>query len=127
MTDKVLPALQAGAWGYLTKDSEPSEIVQAVRDVHQGMSPMRLSVDRSLFQQLTGHGAAPKQIDLLTSREKEVLRLLARGYQDIEIAEELHIEPVTVRTHVNHVLGKLQATNRIQAALRAIKEGLTDV
>lgn len=122
--DKVFPAIKAGALGYLLKDSDPGELVRAIRQVEQGEPSLHPSIARKVLRELRQPSSQPPTPDPLTERELEVLRLVARGLSNQQIAAELSIADVTVRTHVSNVLGKLHLANRVQAALYAIREGL---
>jgi NarL family two-component system response regulator LiaR len=122
--DKVFPAIKAGALGYLLKDSDPGELVRAIRQVDRGEPSLHPSIARKVLRELRQPSSQPPTPDPLTERELEVLRLVARGLSNQQIAEELSIADVTVRTHVSNVLGKLHLANRVQAALYAIREGL---
>ena len=114
----VYAALQAGASGFLLKRARPEEIVQAVRTVAAGDSLLFPAAIRSLVRSFGagGHGASIKR---LSGREREVLRLMARGMSNAEIAGELFIAAETVKTHVGSVLGKLGARDRTQAVIHA--------
>jgi NarL family two-component system response regulator LiaR len=125
--DKVFPAIQAGALGYLLKDSGPEDLVQAIQQVHRGESSLHPSVARRVLQELSepsGHGPGP---DTLTEREVEVLQLLAQGHSNRQISDHLMISEATVRTHVSNILSKLNLCSRTQAALYALREGLASL
>ena len=123
--DKVFPAIKAGALGYILKDSEPEELIQAVRQVYRGEPALHPSIARKVLMELNRPTHGPPTPDPLTEREVEVLRLVAHGHSNQKIADKLAIEEVTVRTHVSHILSKLQLANRVQATLYALREGLT--
>lgn len=123
--DKIFPAIKAGALGYHLKDSDPDELVQAIRQVCQGESSLHPIIARKVLQELSHPSEHPPTPDPLTAREVEVLRLVAQGLDNREIAEKLVISEATVRTHVSHILSKLHLASRTQAALYALKEGLT--
>ncbi len=121
--DKVFPAIKAGAAGYLLKDVEPRELAEAIRTVSRGEGLLHPTVAAKLMQEYTE--AAPQTPhELLTGREVEVLRLLARGMSNREIAKDLVVSEKTVKTHVSNVLQKLHLADRTQAALYAVKRGL---
>jgi len=122
--DKVFPAIKSGALGYLLKDSDPDELIPAIRQVHRGEPSMHPSIARKVLLQLSQPSEDPPTPDPLTEREVEVLRLVAKGVENQEIAEQLHVAEVTVRTHVSHILSKLHLANRVQATLYALREGL---
>lgn len=139
--DHVLPAIRVGIKGYLLKDIEPEALVVAIRKVHSGQvelhseaasqlmnlmaasTPEQLDVSNS---DLNGSSSTPVTItgsELLTPREQEVLDLIALGMSNKEIASKLVITEKTVKTHVSHVLGKLNLSDRTQAAIFALKSG----
>ena len=125
--DKVFPAIKAGAMGFLLKDSEPKELIEAIRNVYKGEPTLHPNIARKVLQEL-GRANNEKTIpDPLTDRETEVLKLLSKGHDNQQIAEELFIAEVTVRTHVSRILRKLQLANRVQATLYALKKGLTSL
>jgi two-component system, NarL family, response regulator LiaR len=125
--DKVFPALKAGALGYLLKDSSPNELVEAILRVHQGESWLHPAIAHKVLRELTHPSVLPPTPDPLTEREVEVLRLIAQGLLNHEIAERLVITDATVRSHVSNILGKLQLASRTQAALYALKKGLASL
>jgi NarL family two-component system response regulator LiaR len=125
--DKIFTAIKAGALGYLLKDSSPHELVQAIHQVHQGESSLHPLVARKLLQELSQPSAQPPTSAPLTEREVEVLRLVAQGYSNREIADQLIIKEATVRTHVSNILSKLHLASRTQAALYALREGLASL
>jgi len=125
--DKILPAIKAGAQGYLLKDSDPDELVRAIHQVHQGESSLHPTVARKLLQELSSAPRTARIREALTPREIQVLRLVAQGQSNQEIADELTISEATVRTHVSNILGKLHLSSRTQAALYALREGLASL
>jgi len=127
--DKVFPAIRAGAQGYLLKDIAPSDLVQAVRAVYLDQVQLHPEVARKLMSAIAAKEepvAAPRATlpDDLTERELEVLRLIAEGLNNREIAERLVISDKTVKSHVSSILGKLHLEDRTQAAIYALRHGL---
>ncbi|TMD22547.1 MAG: response regulator transcription factor [Chloroflexi bacterium] len=113
-------ALEAGAAGYLLKDVQPDELVRAIRQTHQGESALHPKVAARLVQ----HTARPASFADFTPRERDVLRLLAEGFPNKEIARRLSLSEKTVKTHVSNILQKLGVSDRTQAALMAVRRGL---
>ncbi len=143
--DKIFPAIRAGAQGYLLKDIQPRDLIQAVRDLHHGKSQLHPDVARRLMSAVAGTvparetsapenlrhtppgGQAPASADelqSLTEREREVLDLIARGLSNREIAEKMVVSEATVKTHVSNLLEKLGLPDRTRAAIWALKHGL---
>ncbi len=122
--EKVFPAMKAGALGYLLKDSSPEELLEAIRNVYQGQSSLHPTIARKLINELNRPSDLPPTETPLTEREVEVLKLVAQGLSNQEIADGLVLSEWTVRTHVRNILDKLHLANRTQAALYALKEGL---
>jgi NarL family two-component system response regulator LiaR len=118
---RVIAALRAGAIGYVPKDAEPETLLSTVRAAARGQSLLGPAIAGSVFQELMGR--AQIRYDL-TEREMEVLRLLAHGQTNREIAEELVVTVETVKTHVGNILAKLHLAHRTQAVIHALKEGL---
>jgi DNA-binding NarL/FixJ family response regulator len=125
--DKVFPAIKAGALGYLLKDSGPEELVKAIHQVHRGEPSLEPSIARKMLTELSHPPKAPMTPDPLTERELDVLRLIAQGRNNKDIAEHLTITEMTVRTHVSNILGKLHLASRTQAALYALREGIASL
>lgn len=122
----VFPAIENGALGYLLKDTQPDELLDAIRGVHQGESMLHPSIAKKIMQRIQEHSEESKKPEgpELTERELDVLLLLAQGDGDREIADKLSISERTVHFHVGNILSKLHLANRTQAALYAIKKGL---
>ncbi len=119
----VLPALRAGAAGYLLKDVQPRELVGAIRTIHGGEALLAPAVATRLVEQLGAEEPPLEPDDRLTPREREVLAELARGLPNKLIALELGVSERTVKTHVSNILGKLGFTDRTQAAVYAVRHG----
>jgi NarL family two-component system response regulator LiaR len=131
--DKVFPAIKAGAYGYLLKDSDSEELVRAIREVHCGESSLDPKIARMLLREMSTAPrteqpqASGSTVDPLTEREVEVLKLVARGLSNQDIAGQLVVAERTVRAHVSNILGKLHLANRTQAALYALREGFASL
>jgi NarL family two-component system response regulator LiaR len=126
--DKVFPAIQAGASSYLLKDVSPDNLVEAIRAVQHGEARLHPNIARKLMEQVA-HQTGPKPGDLaedLTERERDVIRLVAKGQSNQSIAQELVISEKTVKTHISNILSKLDLEDRTQLAIFAIKNGLVD-
>ena len=126
--DKVFPAIQAGASCYLLKDVSPDDLVEAIRAAYQGEARLHPEIMQRLMEQVAQQ-ASPKhetQLDEITDRERDVVRLVAQGRSNHEIAQELVISEKTVKTHVSNILSKLHLQDRTQLAIYAIKKGLVD-
>ncbi len=128
LDEYVFDALQAGASGFLLKDTPPEQLVAGIRAVAAGEALLAPTVTRRLIEEFSRTGPArrarPAALDELTPRELEVLRLLARGLSNAEIAAELVLGDTTVKTHVTHVLAKLGLRDRVQAVVLAYESGL---
>lgn len=125
--DKVFAAIKAGALGYLLKETSTQDLLQAIRDVYHGESSLHPAIARKLIRELNRPTSLPPSDEPLTDREAEVLVLVAQGLSNQDIANKLVISERTVRTHVSNILSKLHLANRTQAALYALKEGLTSL
>lgn len=123
--EKALACIEEGAMGYLTKDIQPADLADAIRAVHRGEPRLHPEVTKRLMRR-TAQPEARRSRELLTPRELEVLRALAQGLTNREIAERLVISETTVKTHISSILSKLQLTDRTQAALWAVREKLLD-
>jgi NarL family two-component system response regulator LiaR len=123
--DKVIPALRAGACSYLLKDVSPDHLIQAIRAAHRGEARLHPDIIRILLEQVAwGQPDAPAPGEELTRRELEVVRLVAQGLNNREIARRLVISEKTVKTHVSNALGKLGLADRTQLAVHALQTGL---
>ncbi len=122
--DQVFPAIKAGAMGYLLKDSSPEDLVHAIHQVYLGEPSLHPNIARMVLKEIA-HPPEPEPVpDALSARELDVLRLVARGLSNREIADKLVISEPTVRAHMSNILGKLHLASRTQAALYAVREGL---
>jgi DNA-binding NarL/FixJ family response regulator len=119
---RVQAALEAGASGYLLKDAEADELAQAIRAANRGEVHLDSSITREVTRALR---PGPHSVGELTQRERDILQLVGRGMSNQEIAETLFITERTARTHVSNILLKLHLASRTQAALWAIREGIT--
>lgn len=119
-------AIRAGASGYLLKDTPRQKLIEAIRGTLEGKTFVDPSVAGKLVQQVAGHPSQPASLlaQKLTERELDVLRLLAKGRTNAEIAAQLHLSEGTGRNHVSDILEKLNVSDRTQAALLAIQHGL---
>ncbi len=128
--DKVFPAIQAGASSYLLKDVSPDDLVEAICAVHRGEARLHPDIAKKLMEQVAQQGGADREaapaLAGLTEREREVIRLIARGCSNHEIAQQLVISDKTVKTHVSNILSKLYLEDRTQLAIYAIKHGLVE-
>jgi two-component system, NarL family, response regulator LiaR len=130
--EQVIPAIQAGASSYLLKDVSPDDLVEAIRAAHRGEPRLHPDVARKLMQAARGK---PTELEKtvpegpaedLTERELEVIRLVAQGRSNHEIAQAFVISEKTVKTHVSHILNKLGLNDRTQLAIFALRHGLAD-
>jgi DNA-binding NarL/FixJ family response regulator len=137
--EQVVEAVLAGASGYLLKDADLHEISAGVRAAAAGQAAIAPRVGSGLLARIREQGApgaatplprppapSPSPLDALTDRERDVLRLVARGADNAEIAQQLHLSPSTVKSHLSAVYGKLGVENRVQAAIAAMRHGLLD-
>ncbi len=127
LDDYVYDALRAGASGFLLKDTPPEDLAEAIRIVAAGDSLLSPSITRKLLEEFNRTPAVPtphKHLGDLTEREVEVLQQLARGLSNAEIADVLFVSETTVKTHVSHILTKLELRDRVQAVVVAYESGL---
>ncbi|MEH7611205.1 response regulator transcription factor [Gottfriedia acidiceleris] len=125
--DHILPAIEAGAAGYYLKDSDPDELVSAIRKIHDGEKQFHSKVTTQLVSALTGKIETKNDEsfqDKLTKREMDVLKEITRGKSNKEIAASLFITEKTVKTHVSNILAKTQLQDRTQLALYAVRNGI---
>ncbi len=125
--DKIFPAIKAGALGYLLKDSDPADLVSAIRQVNAGECSLHPIIARKVLQELNLSSKRPPTTPPLTEREVDVLRMVAQGKSNRQIAGELFISLGTVRAHLSNILGKLHLASRTQATLYALREGLASL
>jgi DNA-binding NarL/FixJ family response regulator len=125
--DKIFPAIKAGALGYLLKDSDPAELATAIRQVNAGEYSLSPIIARKVLQELNLSPKRPLRDQPLTDREVEVLRMVAQGKSNRQIADELVLSLGTVRAHLSNILGKLHLASRTQATLYALREGLASL
>lgn len=129
LDEYVYEALRSGASGFVVKDTEPAELIQAVRVVARGDALLSPSVTRRLIDDIAAKGfpataASAYRIDLLTDRERQVLALVGRGQTNDEIAKNLVLSPLTAKTHVSRIMSKLGARDRAQLVIIAYETGL---
>ena len=124
--ERVIQSIQAGAVGYILKDSDPEELIEAIRNVYQHKPFVQSQILVKLMSNLKQPVEAVNRLEHLTQRELEVLKILAKGHSNQEIAHQLNISERTVTKHISNILDKLKLTNRTQAAYYAIHEGLVD-
>ena len=129
LDEYIVEALRAGASGFLLKDVPPDDLVNAIRIVARGEAVVAPTVTRRLLDKFAaslslGGGQSDALLGRLTEREREVLRLMARGMSNAEIAKELYVSETTIKTHVGNVLAKLKLRDRVQAVVFAYESGL---
>jgi len=126
LDEYVYRALQAGASGFVLKDDPPEQLIAAVRTVAAGDALLSPAITKRVIRQFTRipRPAPPKELDELTAREKDILRLIAEGLSNTEIGQRLYIGETTVKTHVTHILQKLGLRDRVQAVVLAYQTGI---
>ena len=122
--DLLFPAIKTGAHGYLLKDSSPEDLLRAIRQVSRGESSLHPTIARKLIREFSGSSRETNPAVPLSTREHDVLELLALGLSNQEIADSLTISERTARKHVSNILDKLHVSNRTQAALFAVHRGI---
>ena len=125
--DKVFPAIRAGALGYLLKDTAPDQLLEAIYDVQRGEPSLHPSIALQLIREINQPSDLPPAPDPLSQRELQVLKLLAQGLTNQEIADRVAISESTVRAHVSRILAKLHLASRTQAALYALRTGIASI
>ncbi|WP_183510513.1 response regulator [Paeniglutamicibacter cryotolerans] len=129
----LVPALRAGAAGYLVKDAEPAELLAAIGSVHEGNAALSQSVSRDLVETIRnstgalGHGNSPQPPVPLSQRELDVVKSLAKGRNNSEIAKELQITEATVKAHLGRIMAKFDVRDRVQTLIRATQYGLVEL
>lgn len=126
-SDLVYQAIKAGALGYLLKDATRLQLIQSIRDVASGKAFIHPSVAMKVIQEFDESNDQGMIVEALTQRELETLKLIARGFSNQEIANFLHVHERTIAKYVSNILKKLQVTNRTQAALYAVRNGIAAV
>jgi DNA-binding NarL/FixJ family response regulator len=126
LDEYVYEALRAGASGFVLKDDPPEQLIAAIRTVAAGDPLLSPTITKRVIKQFTRipRPEPPKELDELTAREQEILRLIARGLSNAEIAQELYISDTTVTTHITHILQKLNLRDRVQAVVLAYQTGI---
>ena len=122
----IIPSIKAGAMGYILKESHPQDLINAIRNAHEGKPSLNPAIMMKLMGGLSDDSMQDTQVEILSEREIEVLKLVATGYSNQDIADELSVSSRTVGAHISHILKKLRLQNRTQAALYAIREGLVE-
>ncbi len=130
--EKVIDAVVAGAAGYLLKGASVEKIVQAIRDVHAGGAVIQPNLARSLLRLIgpraaRGSGPAPRATPKLTSRELEILQIIAKGLSNREAAQVVGLSKATIRTHLERIYAKLDVTNRVEAVTEGIRQGIINL
>jgi DNA-binding NarL/FixJ family response regulator len=120
--DNVFQSIVAGATGYVLKKTPPSELLEAISDLHNGGSPMSDRIARKVVQAFQQMGKSSRETENLTHRESEILSYVAKGYQDKEIAEKIFLSSETVRTHLRNIYKKLHVRSRTEAALKYLRK-----
>ncbi len=126
--DQVFPAIQAGACSYLLKDVSPDDLVEAIRAAHRGEARLHPDITRKLMEKVALQAQPPREsyTEEPTERERDVIRLVAQGFNNAEIARQLVISEKTVKSHISNILGKLHLDDRTQLAIYAIRKGLAE-
>jgi DNA-binding NarL/FixJ family response regulator len=128
LDEYVYEALRAGASGFVLKDDPPEQLLDAIHVVARGDALLSPAVTKRVIRQFSRvpHAVAPRGLDELTERERDVFRLIAHGLSNAEIGQELSISDTTVKTHITHILQKLGLRDRVQAVVLAYQAGLVD-
>jgi DNA-binding NarL/FixJ family response regulator len=128
LDEYIYEALNAGASGFVLKDDPPEQLIAAIRTVAAGEALLSPAITKRVIKQFARirRPTPPKEFDELTAREQEVFRLIASGLSNTEIAQELYISDTTVKTHITHILQKLNLRDRVQAVVLAYQTGLVE-
>jgi DNA-binding NarL/FixJ family response regulator len=128
LDEYVYEALRAGASGFVLKDDSPEQLLAAIRTVAGGDALLSPAITKRVIQKFarTPRPSPPKELEDLSEREREVFRLIAQGLSNAEIAQELYISETTVKTHITHILQKLNLRDRVQAVVLAYQTGVFD-
>lgn len=121
---QVFSAIKSGAIGYMMKDTSSEELIQAIRDTYHNKPALQPEIARKLMRDIQNQAGQESLVNTLTEREIEILQQVALGKTNQEIADELFLSERTVRTHITNILAKLRLSNRTQAALYALREGI---
>ncbi|MEM1207123.1 MAG: response regulator transcription factor [Acidobacteriota bacterium] len=128
MDERIFTAIEAGAMGYLSKSAAGKEYVSSIRRIHAGLPAFPPEITQKIVERLQGVRSERWPLaEELTPREEDILRLVAQGMSNRQVADTIHIAEATVRTHVSRILGKLQVKNRVEAALWAVRHRLVDL
>jgi DNA-binding NarL/FixJ family response regulator len=119
--DRIFKSLVAGASGYILKNTMPAELFEAIKDIHNGGSPMSNLIARKVVHSFQQMGTSSKELENLSERETEVLSYVAKGYQDKEIAEKFFLSVETIRKHLRNIYQKLHVRSRTEAVLKYLK------
>ena len=120
--DRIFKSLIAGASGYILKNTMPAELFEAIKDVHNGGSPMSNLIARRVVRTFQQMGKSSKELENLSGRETEILSYVAKGYQDKEVAQKLFLSVETVRKHLRNIYQKLHVRSRTEAVLKFLKK-----
>lgn len=125
--DKVFPAIKAGASGYLLKDTSPQQLLQSILDVYNGKSSLHPIIASKVLNELNKPHIQSVPEDTLSAREITVLKLIAQGLSNLEIAAQLNLSENSIRSYTSKILGKLHLANRTQATIYALREGMANL
>lgn len=120
--DKVFKSIVAGATGYILKRTPPAELLEAIKDLHEGGSPMSDQIARKVVKAFQEMGKSSKETENLSERELEILSYLAKGYHDKEIADKFFLSVKTIRTHLRNIYKKLHVRSRTEAVLMYLRK-----